>query len=131
MITAIPRPLSTSPKYLPVESRLDIGKKYKNKMLKKNEQNNLNQLSLSHVINLSIFCFCFFVFLNLILYFLPRFQPIKEIIYKSKKAIIKANKPIDFAIAKSKISFCPLNEGFLETPIISTPNTTVIKNISN
>ena len=46
--------------------------------------------------------------------------------YSNKKAIIKANNPVASAKAKPKIAYennCPLNDGFLETPKISAPNT--------
>src|SRR6185437_14060587 len=49
--------------------------------------------------------------------------------YNNKKAIINANNPVASAKAKPKIAYennCPLNEGFLDTPIIKAPNTTPI-----
>jgi len=49
--------------------------------------------------------------------------------YNSKKAIIKANRPVASANANPKIAYennWPLKAGFLDTPIISAPNTTPI-----
>lgn len=49
---------------------------------------------------------------------------------KSKRnAIIKANNPVASEKANPNIAYvnnCPLNEGFLETPIINAPKTTPI-----
>ena len=49
--------------------------------------------------------------------------------YKSKKAIISANKPVVSAKANPNIAYennCPLKEGFLATPKIKAPKTTPI-----
>jgi hypothetical protein len=49
--------------------------------------------------------------------------------YNSRKAIIKAKRPVASANANPKIAYennWPLKAGFLDTPIISAPNTTPI-----
>jgi hypothetical protein len=49
--------------------------------------------------------------------------------YNKRNAIINANNPVASANANPKIAYensWPLNEGFLDTPIISAPNTTPI-----
>ena len=49
--------------------------------------------------------------------------------YNNRNAIIKANNPVASANANPKIAYensCPLNDGFLDTPIIRAPNTTPI-----
>ena len=56
-------------------------------------------------------------------------KPLYYATYNSKKAIIKANNPVASAKANPKIAYennCPLNEGFLDTPIINAPKTTPI-----
>jgi hypothetical protein len=49
--------------------------------------------------------------------------------YNSRKAIIKAKRPVASANANPKIAYennWPLKAGFLDTPIINAPNTTPI-----
>jgi hypothetical protein len=49
--------------------------------------------------------------------------------YNNKNAIINANNPVASEKANPKIAYannCPLNEGFLDTPIIRAPKTVPI-----